>query len=96
MDQIGLEIKKEMKTVDLFTPEYLQILYNCYLNKANKKPKDTPLKFNNIKVRVYVYRCLNLAAQDNCNDFVDYMAGYSAFCRANAFVEMHLGDNYQR
>jgi len=86
--KLGIEIKNEIKTIDLFTPEYLQLLYNCYLNKTNRKPKDkTPLPFNNIKVRVYVYRCQNLAAQDNCNSAIDYMAGYSAFCKANAFIE---------
>lgn len=97
LNKIGQELKQELKTVDLFTAEYLPLLYNCYLNKNNRLGKDkTPIQFNNIKVRIYIYRCLNLAAADNCNDLVDYMAGYSAFCRANAFLELHLGDNFLR
>lgn len=97
MAKITQEIRSSIKEVDLFYPFYLDFLRNCYYNKSVKPSKEKiPLVFNNIKVRVYVYRCQNLAAQDNSNDFLQLMSGYSAFCKANAFLELSLGDNPQR
>jgi len=89
-------IKNEIKEVDLFTQEYLKLLYNCYLKKREASEKAAILKFDNIFVRVYIYRCLNLAAQDNCNSNIEFLAGYSSYCKANAYIEIMLGDNYTK
>jgi hypothetical protein len=108
---IGHEVKLDLKKVDLFFSNYINIFRNCYFKLNKDRKSDSELKtnkqqmrapardqiaipFKNIKVRIYIYRCSNLAAQDNCIHFVDNMAGYSAFCKANAFIELHLGDNY--
>jgi len=45
----------------------------------------------NLKVTVYIYRCLNLTAQDDNSTLIDRMAGYSAFSRANAYIEILVG-----
>ena len=37
--------------------------------------------------------CLNLTAQDNNATLIDRLAGYAAFCKANAFLEIMVGDN---
>lgn len=45
-----------------------------------------------VKVRVYILRCLNLAAQSQNIDTRHMMAGMTAFCEANPYPEIIVGE----
>lgn len=91
------ELKKEVMKYDIFNHDYVNIMREIYLmNKdqgggISRSSKNKLLPLNSLKVRVYVYRCLNLTAQDDNCGIIDKMAGYSAFSRANAYLELAVG-----
>lgn len=88
-------LKKEIETMDVFNEIFCKNIKNIYLKDELKKKKSKDeiiLPLHNLRVRVYIYRCLNLTAQENSNSVVDNLAGYSAFCKANSFIEIRLGD----
>lgn len=49
---------------------------------------------NNIKVRVYILRALNLTAQDNFATMENFLSGFSSYCKANSYLEVILGHKY--
>jgi len=88
-------IKKEQKSMDFFNKTYLNFMTNCYFNKLEKrnlKKELIPIPFANIKVRVYILRCLNLTAQDDSSSILVKMAGMSAFSKANSYLEIIIGE----
>ena len=94
-DTYNYEIIQDLKKIDIFDEDLFKNISNCYLNKSQKslKTKDEiVIPFNNIKVRVYIYRCLNLSAQDDAADYLVKMAGMSAICRANSYIEIMVGE----
>lgn len=87
-------LKKKMDSIDVFHDIYCKRLRNIFLTKENRKKinkDEINLPLNNLRVRVYIFRCINLTAQENSNSIVDNLAGYSAFCKANSFIEIKLG-----
>lgn len=93
------EVLNEMNKYNIFNEIYLKKLRNLYLNKREKMSlpnlkKEIVVKMENVKVRVYIYRCLNLTAQENHGAVIDWLAGYDAFSKANAYLEIQLGDNH--
>lgn len=91
------ELKTELKEYNVFNNFYINRLINCYTNKKLRKDlKKDQICFpmNNIKVRVYVLRALNLSAQDNYSTVENAMSGYKAYCRANSYLELKLGHKY--
>lgn len=48
----------------------------------------TPIK---LKVRLYILRCLNLAAQSQNIDMYHKMAGLDAICSADSYPEIFIG-----
>ena len=90
------EVDKELEQYNIFNSTYQEKLRFLYLNKDEKrinKVNDFKLPLNALKVRVYIYRCLNLTAQDNFIGFVDYMAGYNSFSQANAYLQIQVGQD---
>jgi hypothetical protein len=97
-DELEEEIKKELINYNIFNEIFLRKLRNLYLNKTERKKlsnqkKEIVVPLTGVKVRVYVYRCLNLTAQDNNATVIDRLAGYAAFCKADAFLEIKVGNN---
>lgn len=95
-DLYDYEINQELKKIDIFDKDFFNYLSNCYYNKSLRKakPKDQfAIPFDKIKVRVYVYRCLNLSAQDDAAEYLVKMAGMSAFSRANSYLEIIVGED---
>jgi hypothetical protein len=93
-------IKKESLCYNIFNHYYIKKLRNLYLNQNEKKilpnaKNEILVNFTNVKVRVYIYRCLNLTAQDSNISIIDKLAGYEAFCKANAYLELIIGKNYK-
>jgi hypothetical protein len=98
-DEIDKEIGQELKKYDIYSEQYLTKVKKIYYNKTNRmklKKQELILPLNNVKVRVYIYRCLNLTAQDDYAVMIDRAAGYSAFCKANAYLELMVGDKYDQ
>jgi hypothetical protein len=100
-DILEEEVNLELKQYDIFNELYLNKLRNCYFTKEAKTKKglkkdDIPINLNQIKVRVYILRCLNLTAQENHANLVDRLAGYNAFSKANAYLEILVGQNYDK
>jgi hypothetical protein len=92
------ELNKKMEAIDVFNEIFCKKLKNVFLTKDYKKKNNIAkdeviLPLNNLRIRVYIYRCINLTAQENSNSAVDNLAGYSAFCKANSFIEIKLGDD---
>jgi hypothetical protein len=70
-------IDTEIKsTFNLFSQDFLSYFENAI----------------SVKVRVYILRCLNLAAQTQHIDTKHMLAGLNAFCEANPFPEITVGD----
>jgi len=95
-DMYDIEIDHELKKIDIFDKDFFQYLSNCYFNKSVRrgKPKDEfAIPFDKIKVRVYIYRCLNLSAQDDAADYFVKMAGMSALSKANSYLEIIVGED---
>jgi len=89
-------IKNELENTNVFNnPYYIENLKKVFSNKDIIKNFKETLAFPiyGLKVRVYIFRCLNLTAQENSNSLEAKLAGYSAFCKANSFIEIKLGDN---
>jgi hypothetical protein len=98
-DELDKEIGLELKTYNIYNEMYLSKFKKVYYNKTNRmklKKQEQILSLNGVKVRVYIYRCLNLTAQDDYAVLIDRIAGYSAFCRANAYLELMVGDKYDQ
>ena len=97
-NQQEIEISQELKKIDIFDNNYFELLTNCYYNKTMKKSKpknEFVIPFNSIKVRVYIYRCLNLSAQEDSSDLQMKLAGMSAFSKANSYLEVIIGEEQQ-
>ena len=93
-----IEVSQEVKKIDIFDKNFFELLSNCYYNKTTKKSKQKSefvIPFNNLKVRVYIYRCLNLSAQDDSSDAQMKLAGMSAFSKANSYLEVIIGEDQQ-
>lgn len=89
-------IKEQLQEINVFNNTYVDKLQKVFYNKERKKRENKDslaFPINGLRVRVYIFRCLNLTAQENSNSIVDNLAGYSAFCKANSFIELKLGDN---
>lgn len=88
-------LKEKLESIDVFNSTYVDKLKKVYYNKERKKRENKDnliFPLNALRVRVYIFRCLNLSAQENCNSVVDNLAGYSAFCKANSFIEIKVGE----
>lgn len=95
-EELEDEVDKDLEKYNIFHPTYQEKLRFLYLNKEEKranKGSDFKLPLTGLKVRVYIYRCLNLTAQDNFIGFVDYMAGYNSFSQANAYLQIQIGQD---
>lgn len=89
-------IKKQLEAINEFNITYVKKLEKVFYTKDKKKRENKDLlafPISGLRVRVYIFRCLNLTAQENNNSIVDNLAGYSAYCKANSFIELKLGDN---
>jgi hypothetical protein len=89
-------IKEKLEAINVFNNTYVEKLKKVFFTKERKKRENKDnlaFPINGLRVRVYIFRCLNLTAQENSNSIVDNLAGYSAFCKANSFIELKLGDN---
>lgn len=89
---------KEYKAIDIFHKYYGDFFSRMFLNKTKRKSEKKellPIPLNNIKVRVYILRCLNLTAQDDSSSLLVKLAGMSAFSKANSFIEIVIGDEQQ-
>jgi hypothetical protein len=98
-DDLDKEIGLELKKYNIYNEMYLSKFKKVFFNKANRmklKKQEQIMSLNGVKVRVYIYRCLNLTAQDDYAVLIDRVAGYSAFCRANAYLELMVGDKYDQ
>lgn len=97
IDQEDENLKAELKEFNVFNPYYISRLKNSYLNKKERRDlKKDQLCFpmNSVKIRIYIYRALNLTAQDNFSSAINFVSGFSAFSRANSYIEILLGQKY--
>ena len=95
-DELEYYVNKEIASYDIFNDTFQNKLRYLYLNKEEQKldkANDLKLPLTSLKVRVYIYRCLNLTAQDNFVGIIDYMAGYNSYSRANAYLQIQIGEN---
>lgn len=91
------EIKKELNKYNIYNSIFNTRLKNSYANKRTRKElrKDQIcFPMNSVRVRVYILRALNLTAQDNYSTLLNVLSGYSAYCRANSYIEIKLGHKY--
>ena len=96
MELLELEVNKNLENYDIFNETYQNKLPFLYLNKEEQKlnkANDLKLPLTSLKVRVYIYRCSNLTAQDNFIGFIDYMAGYNSYSQANAYLQIRVGSD---
>ena len=96
MELLELEVNKNLENYDIFNETYQNKLRFLYLNKEEQKlnkANDLKLPLTSLKVRVYIYRCSNLTAQDNFIGFIDYMAGYNSYSQANAYLQIRVGSD---
>ena len=95
-EELEDEVDNELEQYDIFHPTYQNKFTALYFNKEEKrlvKDRDFKLPLTALKVRVYIYRCSNLTAQDNFIGLVDYMAGYNSFSKANAYLQIQVGQD---
>ena len=93
---LKIEMNNDLENYDIFNETYQNKLRYIYLNKEEQrldKGNDLKLPLTSLKVRVYIYKCSNLTAQDNFIGFVDYMAGYNSFSQANAYLQIKVGSD---
>ena len=89
-------MNNDLENYDIFNETYQNKLRYIYLNKEEQrldKGNDLKLPLTSLKVRVYIYKCSNLTAQDNFIGLVDYMAGYNSFSQANAYLQIRVGSD---
>jgi len=85
-----------LEKIDVFNSFYVKTLKKVFFKKELKKKENKDslaFPLQGLKVRIYIFRCLNLTAQENSTSLVDNLAGYSAFCKANSFIEIKIGEN---
>ena len=93
------EFQELLKHYNIFNDHFITKIRNLYFSKKVKKDenlntkKDIVLPFTNVRVRVYIYRCMNLTAQDNNANLIDRLAGYAAFSKADSYLEIRIGNN---
>ena len=95
-DEVEEQVEKDLNYYNIFHPTCLEKFKYLYLNNDVKrvhKEHDTKIPLTGLKVRVYIYRCLNLTAQDNFIGLVDYMAGYNSFSIANSYLQIQVGQD---
>ena len=95
-DELEYYVTKDLAKYDIFNDTFQNKLRYLYFNKEEQKldkANDLKLPLTSLKVRVYIYRCLNLTAQDNFVGLIDYMAGYNSYSRANAYLQIQIGEN---
>jgi len=88
-------LQETLEKINVFNNTFVDKMKKVFYNNSNKKLEnkdDVTIQLNKLCIRVYIFRCLNLTAQENSNSIVDNLAGYSAFCKANSYIEVKLGD----
>jgi len=91
-------LQNQLEKINVFNTFYVEKLKKAYYTKEMKRMENRDnqvLSITNLCVRIYIFRCLNLTAQENSNSLIDNLAGYAAYSKANSYIEIKLGDNYE-
>ena len=82
-------IKTEIKVIKNEKPK--KVKEKIYFDLFNKKILEIFNEIHYLKVRVYIFRALNLTAQSNINSIKERLAGYEALSSANPYIELKIG-----